>query len=294
MARLCPRILQTCFYVSPAPFAPSFRVPGIGMDLILEGEIQIAFSDGTTARAGRNDMVVFYAGLNRYEVVSRVPLSVYQLGFCAANPPLEAGVPCLAPYGKLPHIVPIGDRTNEFAGIYERAMEALFKLDATWQFETTSAIMALLGLTFSVLMKNTPYKHQRLNKWEQLLARLETEGGTISKTQDIAREQGMSVAHFIREFRRRTGKTPKQYLLQRHLWKAKRLLLEGTPVKEAAYKNGFRDPRSFSRLYKQKFGYVPSKTGHHAEIVKNWDPNTSLPVCRHLTAPGVDMRMFNP
>ena len=64
--------------------------------------------------------------------------------------------------------------------------------------------------------------------------------------------------------------------------------------KEAAAESGFRDPLYFSRVYRKHFGHPPSEARQHAALADSAQPDTSLPVSRHLMAPGVDMRTFQP
>jgi AraC-like DNA-binding protein len=66
-------------------------------------------------------------------------------------------------------------------------------------------------------------------------------------------------------FRKFLGLPIHQYVLQKRLETAKRLLTEQQiPVKEIAYKLGFNDPLYFSRLFKKRFGVPPSNFGHIA------------------------------
>jgi AraC-like DNA-binding protein len=61
-------------------------------------------------------------------------------------------------------------------------------------------------------------------------------------------------------FRKHTGQPIHQFILQKRLLRAKDLLREdNASVKEVAYKLGFTDPLYFSRLFRKKFGFPPSK-----------------------------------
>ncbi len=70
----------------------------------------------------------------------------------------------------------------------------------------------------------------------------------------------MSESTLLRQVRRLTGLTPVQYLQEIRLTKA-RLLLEHDPhlpVATVAAQVGYRDARSFSRIFKSRFGKSPS------------------------------------
>ncbi len=66
-------------------------------------------------------------------------------------------------------------------------------------------------------------------------------------------------AYFSRLFKQKTGFSPKQYLLNVRLKRAKELLLHTEyPIKEISTATGFSDPLYFSRLFLKKEGMSPS------------------------------------
>jgi AraC family transcriptional regulator len=74
----------------------------------------------------------------------------------------------------------------------------------------------------------------------------------------LAREAGLSVAHFSRAFRETMGRAPHQYLLSMRLEKARRLL-DGPSVNlsDIAHRTGFADQAHFTRLFKRAYGITP-------------------------------------
>jgi AraC family transcriptional regulator len=74
----------------------------------------------------------------------------------------------------------------------------------------------------------------------------------------LAREVGLSPAHFARAFRESTGRAPHRYLLTMRLAQARRLL--DTPdamLSDVAQRTGFADQAHFTRLFKREFGTTP-------------------------------------
>jgi AraC family transcriptional regulator len=74
----------------------------------------------------------------------------------------------------------------------------------------------------------------------------------------LAREVGLSPAHFAREFKEAMGLAPHRYLLTRRLESARRLL--DTPdavLSDVAQRTGFADQAHFTRLFKREFGLTP-------------------------------------
>lgn len=68
---------------------------------------------------------------------------------------------------------------------------------------------------------------------------------------------GCSNDHARRQFRAATGMTPTAYLTQLRLQEAKRLLLAGMQVQEAAAQVGLPDPFYFSRVFRRQEGISP-------------------------------------
>ena len=74
-------------------------------------------------------------------------------------------------------------------------------------------------------------------------------------------EQGfISASSLQRKFRRHFEMSPKQYLMRLRMNKALELLIQGErSVKEIALSCGFSDEKYFSRAFKSKYGYPPSR-----------------------------------
>jgi AraC family transcriptional regulator len=76
--------------------------------------------------------------------------------------------------------------------------------------------------------------------------------------QDLAREAGTSVFHFARVFKRRTGISPHQYLLQRRVEEARSLLADrNLSITKIALRCGFAHPSHFSETVRRMTGVAP-------------------------------------
>ncbi|HKU39115.1 MAG TPA: AraC family transcriptional regulator [Polyangiales bacterium] len=75
---------------------------------------------------------------------------------------------------------------------------------------------------------------------------------------DVARECALSVAQFARAFKRSTGVPPYQYLTQRRLERARKLLLNPQlPLADVAILCGFADQSHFTKVFRRHFGVSP-------------------------------------
>ena len=72
----------------------------------------------------------------------------------------------------------------------------------------------------------------------------------------------MSTSGLQRAFGKHFGMSPKQYLIKRRMEHALTLLATGErTVKEIAFAVGYRDEKYFSRAFKKRYGYPPSRLG---------------------------------
>jgi AraC-like DNA-binding protein len=77
---------------------------------------------------------------------------------------------------------------------------------------------------------------------------------TLGELADVC---GLSHFQFLRAFTKATGLTPHAYLLQRRIHEARRLIVAGTSLAEAAFASGFADQSHMTRLFVRNFGISP-------------------------------------
>jgi AraC-like DNA-binding protein len=75
---------------------------------------------------------------------------------------------------------------------------------------------------------------------------------------DVAREVGMTPGHLTTVVRRRTGRTVQEWIIERRMAEARRLLAAtDLPVQEVARRVGITDPGYFTRLFRRAHGTSP-------------------------------------
>lgn len=75
---------------------------------------------------------------------------------------------------------------------------------------------------------------------------------------DVAQSVGMTPGYLTTVVRRRTGRTVQEWILQRRMTEARRLLSEtDLPIAEIARRTGLPDPGYFSRQFRRTFGVTP-------------------------------------
>ena|SRR5690625_2756527 len=75
----------------------------------------------------------------------------------------------------------------------------------------------------------------------------------------LARNCFVSKFHLIRLFKKYYGQTPGRFIRTKRIEVAQVLLAKGQPVTETCYAVGFRNPSSFSTLFKKKTSLAPSE-----------------------------------
>ncbi len=75
---------------------------------------------------------------------------------------------------------------------------------------------------------------------------------------ELAAAAGFSKYHFIRVFKQTFGLTPHQFILQRRVRKAQKLLRLGQTSTEAALTAGFCDQSHFIKYFAKQLGLTPS------------------------------------
>jgi AraC-like DNA-binding protein len=77
---------------------------------------------------------------------------------------------------------------------------------------------------------------------------------------ELSKELGISVSKLKRDFRRTQKSSVHEYIIQKRMDEAQRLLVEGVlSVKEASYFVGYKSQSYFSRAFKQYYGHLPSQ-----------------------------------
>lgn len=89
---------------------------------------------------------------------------------------------------------------------------------------------------------------------------------------DLARVSELSPYHLTRLFTADVGLPPHAYQVQLRVEHAKRLLLAGRPVSDAAHEAGFFDLSHFTRHFKRSVGVPPGRYAREAAGRKNVHP----------------------
>lgn len=118
-------------------------------------------------------------------------------------------------------------------------------------------IYELLGIL------NTQYNHehdQELRYVRTAQSYIEARYNESVKVSAIANRLNLDRTHFSKLFRKHTGKSPQEYIVDFRLEKAAHLLVQqGLSPGEVAYRVGYSDIYSFSKMFSRKYGLSPNQ-----------------------------------
>lgn len=90
-------------------------------------------------------------------------------------------------------------------------------------------------------------------------ALLRSDDGISMSVNALADACGMTPTKFIREFKKSYGMTPGEYLQDKRVNGARRLIAMGTPISEAALEMGFADQAHLQRAFKARHAMTPGR-----------------------------------
>lgn len=107
-------------------------------------------------------------------------------------------------------------------------------------------------------MTLAPGAHHRNAKLLAAIRHVESRLDTVTGTDEIARQAGLSTRQLARLFRTHLGESPARYMLRLRLERSRQLLRRtAMPVVEVAIACGFVSQAHFSRRYQRMFGCAP-------------------------------------
>lgn len=111
------------------------------------------------------------------------------------------------------------------------------------------------------LPSNTPGKQQEYsNRFIGICNYINTHCNENLSLDAIAEEAGFSKYHFARLFKEMTGTTCHEYLVNRRIQFAQKLLVDATiPITEVAMRSGFNSLATFNRIFKTEISCTPSE-----------------------------------
>ncbi len=257
---LCPAVDLASFWHTTEDRWYQYRIPGHHLLLLEAGKAEARTPNGQF-QAGAGDLLCFRpAELNEYGTFGRTLF--YQAHISFGPPPRESLTPWLDELGPLPVKISTGKHFDALRQLFETLCLELNQSGATHRLRVQGAVFELLAQVAELCAARTEKSASspaRLDSWQRLRLRLGSQLDTEVRIDEMAARTGLSVDHFIRQFKQRFGMAPKAYRTYTKMREAARLLREGGhSIKSIAYTLGFSDTKSFSRTFKRHLRVIPS------------------------------------
>lgn len=211
------------------------------------GEEEIVPAGNMVLYRPKEEQRYYYYGVDRTEVYW-----VHFTGNNVKNILRKYGIP------EKEHVIHTGT-SLDYKKIYLQMIQEL-KLARPFYEEVLAHQLEYLFVLISRLQGKKPRTKNSflMDEMDQSVAYFHSNYNRAISIEEYARERGMSVSWFIRNFKDYTGSTPTQYLLSLRISNAQSLL-ESTScnVTEIAEIVGYDNPLYFSRLFKKQCGVSP-------------------------------------
>jgi AraC family L-rhamnose operon regulatory protein RhaS len=191
-----------------------------------------------------------------------VVICFYESVFGDCTPAIDSlslfrrNVPALSPFK-------IGDNYTRLQ--IRNRFKALF-VEQLQRWEGGNAVMLSQLIELLVFITRVYIEHQKLSPTDPSAAAfagslhyLEDNFFRPIKVEELASLANMSYRSYTEQFKRRTGVTVTQYLTERRVEYAKRLMLETDDILFAAIEAGFGDLTHFYRVFKKITGSTPKQ-----------------------------------
>ncbi len=149
---------------------------------------------------------------------------------------------------------------EELPELFEKIIMEL-RLDRLQRKEMTEAYLRQLFITIARLNQNSDKEKQGYHSmFDTVINQFHHEYQKEINIAEYARRNHISCSWFIREFRKYTGSSPKQYITNLRLQHAKELLNNHSlSVSDIATLVGYEDQLYFSRIFRKYTGTSPSE-----------------------------------
>ena len=155
-----------------------------------------------------------------------------------------------------------GKSIVHFEKTYECADRIVGAIEELWNNRSISAEFAMLGVFYSLyLFFSSTEKQERNDPVSLAMAYINLNYKDENlKISDISSFSGVTQNHLCKLFKKETGKSTMENLIDVRLSKSAVLLKSSEiSVGEIAYSVGFSDPKHFSQMFKRKYGTTPGE-----------------------------------
>jgi AraC-like DNA-binding protein len=145
----------------------------------------------------------------------------------------------------------------------QKNIEEIYNAFTSRRLDSVLYCKSIITRALSRFARHITLKNQYNNPDKKIISILEFVQDNLTaqlRVADLVKQVGCSESSLVRIFKNITNQTPKSFINNQILTRAKKhLVLSNMTVKEIAYELGFHDEFYFSRFFKKMTGTPPSK-----------------------------------
>jgi AraC family transcriptional regulator len=146
---------------------------------------------------------------------------------------------------------------EHIAAAIDDALVSEMPLDRLYCDSLATALLARIVNRFVVVTPAKPKPGLSKLQLQSVIDHIEAHADDPLPLPDLAAVAGMGVSHFRVLFQRSMGISVHQYVIQRRVERAKRLLLQGRSITQSAVEAGFADQSHLARTMRRVLGIRP-------------------------------------
>lgn len=271
----------SCIYMESQPSVDLFYChwhPNIEIIYITEGAVDMRIDSkdfyleqGDICIVNPNEVHFGTEHNGRYTYVDLMVLSYDILNQNLDDPIFQQLIqPLVQGHSKLPTVIKYFHKSNEQSTAYKACLEIVLKLIKVGQNPHVGYELSIQGLFLQLLATFHQYQlliptdtviHQGVGSREMAILRYMDQHFTKTLSiSDMAKDFDISEDYFYKVFKKATGQTPINYILQLRVQYAKQLLkTTDMSISDIGYEVGFDSSSYFSKTFKKLTGLTPRK-----------------------------------
>lgn len=229
--------------------------------LVYDGRAEF-FCNGSRHNASKGDLLYFKPGDMRIAGTNpESPVKCFAVDFTYTCPVYEAGRwAAYTPDLPFPFVQHLADEYlfRKLTDLFTQLTKSALSSGSLIEVKGRSVFSEILILLFQYLQRDQ-YNYSGIRTVEKVISHMTEnyrEGLTLDK---LAEAAGVSASYLGSIFRKVTGRSTIDYLIEIRINRAKNLLKDGFSVSETSKLVGFNDLYYFSRAFKKHSGICPSK-----------------------------------
>ncbi len=216
-----------------------------------------------TAHAGKIDIkegdmfLIFPGEWHSYKPSSQTGWEEYWIGFRGANVDHRVQAGFFSTNSPVYHV----GHNTVIIDLYRKAIDTASLQEPYFQQLLAGIVNHLLGMMFMTSQNRSLLSSPELPKViTEARMFMQSKVEEMVYMPDVAKHLNISYASFRHLFKKYTGLSPAQYLINLRLHRAKELLRGSqASIKEISYRLQFENPEYFATLFKKKTGVKPSE-----------------------------------